>query len=57
MQSEPTGKGARRLLWVLVIGIVVLNLLIFLATLRKDSGEAAVPNGVGTEMRPRTNAP
>ena len=55
-RGATSARGARRLLWALVLGIVVLNLLVFLATMRKDSTEAPGPPDPGAEVGSRTNA-
>lgn len=44
VQAARSGKGARRLLVILVIGIAVLNLLVFLATMRKEATVPPLPS-------------
>ncbi len=42
--AAPPSNGPKRLLWGLVFGVVLLNLLIFLATLR-ERGPSGSPGG------------
>jgi len=44
VQAARAGRGARRLLVILVIGIAVLNLVLFLATMRKDATAPPLPS-------------
>lgn len=53
MSTESTARNARRLLWALVFGILLLNLLLFLATLKRDRPAASPPPAATTNAAPR----
>ena len=48
MSTESAARNARRLLWALVFGILLLNLLLFLATLKRDRVAAPPPSAAAT---------
>lgn len=58
MSATEEGKGARRLLWALVLGVVLLNVVLFLVYSRQRGSPqrpgAAAPTGVSHAA---TNAP
>ena len=54
MSTESTARNARRLLWALMFGILLLNLLLFLATLKRDRTAASPP--AATVTNATTNA-